>query len=142
MGWLILAVVLAGGLTLSRRFIAWLLAALAWGGAAAEAVAATAAGDAATGSSELPVEERPIELRCAYPPDGAHDVALGHVSVPKMGEVTLRATRTGIDLVVTAIAASGASIGHTETLVRLSSMSPLLIPTTDGFALVLIRWRV
>ena len=125
----------------SRRFIAWLLAALAWGGAAADA-AVTAGGDAATGSSELPVEERPIELRCAYPADGAHDVALGRISVPKIGEVTLRATRTGIDLVVTAIAASGASIGHTETLVRLTSMSPLLIPTNDGFALVLIRWRV
>ena len=111
----------------------WLLAALAWGSTGAEALAAQA-------DAELPAEERPIELRCAYPPDGARDVALGHVSVPKMGEVTLRATRTGIDLVVTAVAASGASIGHTETLVRLSPMSPLLIPTNDGFALVLIRW--
>ncbi len=125
---------------MGRRFIAWLLAALVWGGALAEAVTATAA--EATDSSQLPVEERPIEVRCAYPPDGAHDVALGDVSVPKIGEVTLRATRTGIDLVVTAIAPSGASIGHTETLVHLSSMSPLLIPTHDGFALVLIRWRV
>ncbi|HEY4214366.1 MAG TPA: hypothetical protein VGM84_23010 [Steroidobacteraceae bacterium] len=121
---------------LRRPFVAWLLVSLAFSGSVSEA----STQDAATGSSELPAEERPIEVRCAYPQDGAHDVALGHVSVPKLGELTLRATRSGIDLIVTVVAANGASIGHTETLVRLSPMSPLLVPTNDGFALILIRW--
>ena len=81
----------------------------------------------------------PPAIAASYPPDGAGSTPVGHVAVEGLGQLSLFATRTGVRIVVTAVA-TGTEVARAESVVGLGE-TPIYVRSAGELHKIIISWN-